>query len=206
MRPGSRTDRFWTCIVDEMNLARVEQYFAEVLSLIEDRHPAPGGGFASQPLLSRLPREEDTEWAAVNLPPNLALIGTVNMDETTHGFSRKVLDRAFTLELSDIDLTLWAEAAPVTHDRPAWPVSVWYPRATSLAGLRGAGGGGAAADRHRDPRLNGRESVPHWRAATGGLPDPGRDRSVRPSRARAARIPSWTVKGARSIRSTWRCK
>jgi hypothetical protein len=134
-----QVDRFWTCIVDEMNLARVEQYFAEVLSLIEDRHPAPGGGFESQPLLSRLPREEDSEWAGVNLPPNLALIGTVNMDETTHGFSRKVLDRAFTLELSDIDLTLWAEAAPVTHDRSAWPVSVWYPRATSLAGLPGLG-------------------------------------------------------------------
>ena len=34
-------------------------------------------------------------------------MGTVNMDESTHGFSRKVLDRAFTIELSDIDLSVW---------------------------------------------------------------------------------------------------
>jgi hypothetical protein len=134
---GEQADRFWTCIVDEMNLARVEQYFAEVLSRIEDRRPAAGGGFASQPLLTRLPRAEDAEWAGVNLPPNLALVGTVNMDETTHGFSRKVLDRAFTLELSDINLTRWAEAAPPTTRAAAWPVSAWHPKAASLAGLMG---------------------------------------------------------------------
>jgi 5-methylcytosine-specific restriction enzyme B len=136
---GEQVDRFWTCIVDEMNLARVEQYFAEVLSRIEDRRPANGGGFASQPLLNRLPRGEDAEWAGVNLPPNLALVGTVNMDETTHGFSRKVLDRAFTLELSDIDLARWAEAAPTRTGAAAWPVSAWYPKAASLAGLMGLG-------------------------------------------------------------------
>ena len=39
------------------------------------------------------------------LSPNLALVGTVNMDESVHRFSRKVLDRAFTLVLSEIDLT-----------------------------------------------------------------------------------------------------
>ena len=35
------------------------------------------------------------------LPPNLKIVGTVNMDETTHGLSKKVLDRAFTLEMSE---------------------------------------------------------------------------------------------------------
>ncbi len=39
----------------------------------------------------------------LKLPPNLYIIGTVNMDETTHAFSPKVLDRAFTIELSDVD-------------------------------------------------------------------------------------------------------
>ena len=43
-------------------------------------------------------------------PPNLVLIGTVNMDETTHALSDKVLDRAFTLEFWDIDL----------DDYPGW--------------------------------------------------------------------------------------
>jgi 5-methylcytosine-specific restriction enzyme B len=131
---GEQADQFWTCIIDEMNLARVEQYFAEVLSRIEERRIVAGGGFASQPLLNRLPREEDAEWAAVKLPPNVALVGTVNMDETTHGFSRKVLDRAFTLELSDVDLSRWKEAS-AENAAAAWPVAAWFPRATSLAGL-----------------------------------------------------------------------
>lgn len=38
-------ERHWSCIMDEMNLVRVEQYLAEVLSLMEDRHPIPQGEF-----------------------------------------------------------------------------------------------------------------------------------------------------------------
>src|SRR5262249_39612722 len=40
----------------------------------------------------------------VRLCPNVYVIGTVNVDETTHPFSRKVLDRATTIELFDVDL------------------------------------------------------------------------------------------------------
>ena len=79
-------------------------------------------------------------WESVGLSPNVALVGTVNMDESAHGFSRKVLDRAFTLELSEIDFTWW-ERIPSTENRVGmpdpWPVSAWYPRAISLAGLAG---------------------------------------------------------------------
>ena len=126
--------RHWTCILDEMNLARVEQYFAEVLSRIEDRRPHPRGGWASTPLLhpSLQPGEE---WSPVVLPPNLALVGTVNVDESAHGFSRKVLDRAFTLELSEVDLSAWEPAAGEVPEPGWWPVSAWRPRAVSLAGL-----------------------------------------------------------------------
>lgn len=42
--------------------------------------------------------------SSVPYPSNLVLIGTVNMDETTHGLSDKVLDRAFVLEFWDVDL------------------------------------------------------------------------------------------------------
>jgi hypothetical protein len=135
---GLDEHRQWFCVVDEMNLARVEQYFAEVLSRIEDRYPVAGGGYQSGPLLNVVAGETAAPWISVGLPPNLALIGTVNMDETTHGFSRKVLDRAFTLELSDVDLTRWgAQAAPVPAgtDPEPWPASAWRPRATSLADL-----------------------------------------------------------------------
>ncbi|MFQ5569687.1 MAG: McrB family protein [Rhodothermales bacterium] len=129
--------RHVACVVDEMNLARVEQYFAEVLSRIEDRRPAADGfGFESPPLLDMDLRGADTGWGAVPLPSNLALVGTVNMDESAHGFSRKVLDRAFTLELADMDLSVWS-AMPEEPLPPAcWPVSAWHPRAIDLRGLR----------------------------------------------------------------------
>lgn len=128
-------DRYHVCIIDEMNLARVEQYFAEVLSRLEDRAEEPAGGFASGPLLAERLALDDDAWAAQGLPPNLAIVGTVNMDETTHGFSRKVLDRAFTLEISDIDLQRWQQARPSPARLAPWPVTAFRPRALRLGGL-----------------------------------------------------------------------
>lgn len=124
-----------TCVLDEMNLARVEQYLAEILSRIEDRRPSATGGFDTIPLLASNAGAGD--WAHVVLPSNFALVGTVNMDESAHGFSRKVLDRAFTLELSEIDLERWEakEDSASLHTPTPWPVRTWYPRATSLATL-----------------------------------------------------------------------
>lgn len=130
--------RHWVAVLDEMNLARVEQYFAEVLSRMEDRRPHPRGGFATAPLLHPTLRPGD-EWGGVVLPPNLALVGTVNVDESAHGFSRKVLDRAFTLELAEPDLAAWEPAedpgAPGEPEPAWWPVSAWHPRAVTLAGI-----------------------------------------------------------------------
>jgi hypothetical protein len=131
-------DRYWVCIIDEMNLARVEQYLAEILSRMEDRVPAPNGGFQSKPLLAQPLREDDADWGDVLLPANLAIVGTVNMDETTHGFSRKVLDRAFTIELSDVDLTRWQleYVDQKDLDPVSWPVAAWQPRGRMLADIR----------------------------------------------------------------------
>lgn len=95
--------QYFVSLIDEMNLARVEHYFAEVLSTIEDRQPASTGGFASQPLFARNSGSELGDWATQRIPANLGIVGTVNMDESSHGFSRKVLDRAFTIELSEVD-------------------------------------------------------------------------------------------------------
>ena len=126
---------FFLCL-DEMNLAPVEQYFAEFLSVLETRKKV-GGRIESQPLLSKdkfsscevqrkvlvkdegdiiedgkqykmefLYSEADTETInylkanGLHLPDNLFVIGTVNMDDTTHQFSRKVIDRAFTIEMN----------------------------------------------------------------------------------------------------------
>lgn len=124
----------YVAIVDEMNLARVEHYFAEVLSRIEDRRPGEHGGFDSGPLLGQKLGEGEGPWRNVVLPANLALVGTVNMDESAHGFSRKVLDRAFTLELSDVDLARWEEGGGGGRSA-RWPIEAWYPRAIQLGGL-----------------------------------------------------------------------
>lgn len=126
----------YVCVVDEMNLARVEYYFAEVLSRMEDREPAEDGGYGSRPLLNLDLREEDRHWVDQGLPPNLAIVGTVNMDETTHSFSRKVLDRAFTLEFSDIDLTVWDVIEDGESIGPVqWAADKWFPRAIQIAEL-----------------------------------------------------------------------
>jgi hypothetical protein len=80
-------------LLDEMNLAHVERYFADFLSGVE----------SGDPVLPEL-RQQDGQWVATGsglrrpLPRNLVVIGTVNVDETTYLFSPKVLDRAFTFE------------------------------------------------------------------------------------------------------------
>ena len=121
-------ERYTVAVLDEMNLARPEHYLAEVLSRIEGRRPAPDGGYESAPLLA----EHEGR-----LPSNLGLVGTVNMDESAHGFSRKVLDRAFTLELSAADLAAWQTAKAGDAKAEPWPVSAWQPRALRLGELSG---------------------------------------------------------------------
>ena len=132
---AANTDQFCTCIIDEMNLARVEQYFPEVLSRIEDRHPQPNGGYRTKPLIWQVPKEADAEWREVVIPANLAIVGTVNMDESTHTFSRKVLDRAFTIELSEVDLARWRPSGTRRRAISTWPVNSWNPIRLQLSEL-----------------------------------------------------------------------
>lgn len=125
---------FFLCL-DEMNLAPVEQYFAEYLSVLETRKKT-SKGILTEPLLPKelfsncslkqkvrkhnhgythdgeenedkdLYSFEDSKIICylkengLQLPNNLFVIGTVNMDDTTHQFSRKVIDRAFTIEMN----------------------------------------------------------------------------------------------------------
>ncbi|OYP65287.1 McrB family protein [Prevotella sp. P5-64] len=144
---------FFVCL-DEMNLAPVEQYFAEILSILETRkHPKNGAGEVDMSVIksgvivegkhfSQIYQKEmggvistvekrisDGDWYAsffkesqmseeekaivqkkrseftlcdegLTLPDNVIIIGTVNMDDTTHQFSRKVIDRAMTIEMN----------------------------------------------------------------------------------------------------------
>lgn len=128
----ANSQKHYVCIVDEMNLARVEHYFAEVLSRIEEREQSPSGGYQSGPLLVQKLNNKDELWSKLGLPSNLALVGTVNMDESTHGFSRKVLDRAFTIELSEVDLSIWQPITKIERTEINWPAKTWYPRGIRL--------------------------------------------------------------------------
>lgn len=118
------TTPFFVCL-DEMNLAPVEQYFAEYLSAIESRKLTSEGVLTTDELIAKsaYTKEDATgksvmyEWLGctmtesqqwletygLTIPRNLFVVGTVNMDETTNQFSRKVLDRAMTIEMTDAD-------------------------------------------------------------------------------------------------------
>ena len=131
---------FFVCL-DEMNLAPVEQYFAEILSILETRKVVIGedgnktiktgaiidaehfkalgkiGGFApnftdrdiymklydidtESDIDEEVGGRTDLTTEGLTLPDNVVIIGTVNMDDTTHQFSRKVIDRAMTIEMN----------------------------------------------------------------------------------------------------------
>lgn len=87
-------------VLDELNLARVEYYLSEVLSCIETGEPL-------QLHSSSVPLEGSNGTpvrAAIPIPPNLFITGTINVDETTNPVSDKVLDRAIVIDMSKVDL------------------------------------------------------------------------------------------------------
>jgi 5-methylcytosine-specific restriction enzyme B len=95
LRAAQDPERPYVVILDEMNLSHPEQYLAPLLSAMETR------GWID---LHELPEDATDVPQRVRYPANLAVIGTLNMDETTHGLSDKVLDRAFTLEFWNISV------------------------------------------------------------------------------------------------------
>lgn len=93
--------------LDEMNLARVEYYLSDILSIIETRDLIDGK-IISDPLFTLDKYGVDVDatkkYGEIRFPQNLYIIGSVNMDETTFPFSKKVLDRANTIEFNYVDL------------------------------------------------------------------------------------------------------
>ncbi len=162
---------FFVCL-DEMNLAPVEQYFAEFLSVLESRKLVDGK-IISEPLIDReffmnnlvaldlfdLPASQFKSLPVTNveltdealgenaeiwhrlqeeglcIPQNLIVIGTVNMDETTHQFSRKVIDRAMTFEMNEADFDSYFEDK-VTLDYVDEPLDAALFLARNVSGNR----------------------------------------------------------------------
>ena len=123
---------FFLCL-DEMNLAPVEQYFAEFLSAIESRS-FENDEYETDPIIKPFIEFDGDLWKTMvnhllgdinasdaasdspiaklverfktkglTLPQNLLVMGTVNMDETTFSFSRKVLDRAMSIVMNTVE-------------------------------------------------------------------------------------------------------
>ncbi len=127
-------------ILDELNLARTEYYLSDILSLLESRRYREDGQLLEQtPLfLHNQPDPYPIEDAHMGLlsipgtlplPQNLYLIGTLNLDETTHRLSPKVLDRAQMIELEPTTPSLFLQwitqrrPAPLTRS-PSWIASL----------------------------------------------------------------------------------
>ncbi|MEK4509152.1 MrcB family domain-containing protein [Paenibacillus sp. FSL K6-2524] len=105
-KPENLEKPYFICL-DEMNLARVEHYFSDVMSLLETQEWSVEGQITTDAILptSRFDSIEDQElYGDLRIPENIYIIGTVNMDETTYPFSKKILDRANTLEFNYINL------------------------------------------------------------------------------------------------------
>ncbi|MCJ7774299.1 MAG: AAA family ATPase [Desulfobacterales bacterium] len=107
-------------ILDEMNLAKVEQYFSDFLSIMESRTAdRPEGEQIT--LHSKEKVETDGARAIpgkIHIPSNVFFTGTVNVDETTYMFSPKVLDRANVIEFNEVDLDGYITG--VSHDASSY--------------------------------------------------------------------------------------
>lgn len=109
LRAQSDPDKPYIVILDEMNLARVEYYFSDFLSAIE----LDGGTISLREAGAAIhgaEEEDDSDVPAqLAVPPNVIFVGTVNIDETTHAFSPKVLDRANVIVFNEVDAQRFLE-------------------------------------------------------------------------------------------------
>jgi 5-methylcytosine-specific restriction endonuclease McrBC GTP-binding regulatory subunit McrB len=117
-------------LLDELNLSRVEHYFADFLSVMESRRckdgiwmtdpiRLAGGRTGTLKFVGQTDQAQpfvDSVAAEVQIPDNLFVIGTVNIDESTQGISNKVLDRANTIELENVDFTPAEPVAPLGYE------------------------------------------------------------------------------------------
>jgi hypothetical protein len=103
-------DKLYIICLDEMNLARVEHYFSEFLSILELPDKSPDKyrklKLYSPEYAHRL-YNSDKYPQTVNIGSNIRFIGTINVDESTFHFSDKVLDRANVIQLNVVPYTSW---------------------------------------------------------------------------------------------------
>ena len=93
------TDEVWTVILDEMNLARVEYYFAEMLSILEMHNTDEWKIEVVQSTWKSDPKK--LKKGKLQIPPNTWYIGTINNDDSTFMVTDKVYDRAMPIDINE---------------------------------------------------------------------------------------------------------
>lgn len=96
---ASYTDDVNVVILDEMNISRVEYYFAEMLSILEMPNP-------DEWKIELVPSSWEGDPARLKdgylkIPQNVWYVGTINNDDSTFSVSDKVYDRAFVINLDN---------------------------------------------------------------------------------------------------------
>lgn len=112
-------DRLLLVLLDEMNLARVELYFSELLSKLELRRGEARGVSIEVDLGSGLPKHR------VPLGRNLLFVGTMNEDETTHALSDKALDRSNVITFPSPRLLSSRDELRLAPANGLLPYEVW---------------------------------------------------------------------------------
>lgn len=97
-REENRKSKLYLICFDEMNLARVEHYFSQFLSVLEMDAQRRFLRLYNDDLTGRLYNTAQYE-PIIAIPENIMFVGTVNIDESTYHFSDKVLDRANVITL-----------------------------------------------------------------------------------------------------------
>lgn len=102
--------QFNIMVMDEMNLSRVEYYFADFLSVME--YPAEDWKVTIMPAVKEEDAPKKLDNGAVVVPVNTWFIGTANKDDSTFTITDKVYDRAVVLEFNDRNTKVYTTASP----------------------------------------------------------------------------------------------
>lgn len=121
---------YYICL-DEMNLARPEYYLAPLLSALETSDHSIDLGVPSDEVRAA---SGETLTNPFRLPLNVHFIGTVNVDESTHALSDKLLDRANLIELTEVDLKAYRASYHGPIDEEIWQTLVEVHNAMTRAG------------------------------------------------------------------------
>ena len=115
-RANYNPDRIQIFVLDEMNISRVEYYFADLLSVLE--YPVPEWKLKIMQVPYNFIPPVKLEDGAVQIPENSYFVGTANKDDSTFTITDKVYDRAITMEFSDRN-----KAFTVNEDTPTVKLS-----------------------------------------------------------------------------------